>query len=87
MGVEERPKFELNPLCNSSQLFALLSSSLPLSAAKESNFLKDRRNTCDVTTNSIVLHVLEEIIPSFSNRATEGVVGRVVPSEASKAFI
>ncbi|KAK4375729.1 hypothetical protein RND71_006406 [Anisodus tanguticus] len=34
--------------------------------------LKDRRNSCDVTTNSIVLHVLEEIIPSFSNSCLLG---------------
>ncbi|KAJ8563373.1 hypothetical protein K7X08_031825 [Anisodus acutangulus] len=33
--------------------------------------LKDRRNSCDETTNSIVLHVLEEIIPSFSNSGKE----------------
>ncbi|XP_059302912.1 uncharacterized protein LOC132055227 isoform X1 [Lycium ferocissimum] len=46
--------------------------------------LKDRRSSCDETTNSIVIHVLEEIIPSFSNRATEGVVGREVASEASR---
>ncbi|XP_060204290.1 uncharacterized protein LOC132632389 isoform X3 [Lycium barbarum] len=30
--------------------------------------LKDRRSSCDETTNSTVIHVLEEIIPSFSNR-------------------
>ncbi|TMX00587.1 hypothetical protein EJD97_000502 [Solanum chilense] len=33
--------------------------------------LKNRRSSCDETTNSIMLHALEEIIPSFANSSKE----------------
>ncbi|XP_059300176.1 uncharacterized protein LOC132052587 isoform X1 [Lycium ferocissimum] len=35
---------------------------------KSFEVLKDRQSSCDETTDSVMVHVLEEIIPSFSNR-------------------
>ncbi|MCD7472479.1 hypothetical protein HAX54_013726 [Datura stramonium] len=38
---------------------------------KKFEVLKNRQSSCDETTNSVMLHVLEEIIPSFANSGKE----------------